>query len=58
MKRRRMRNHFGNIMCLTLLFSAQITAQAPEKKFEPGGTATATVFVNYHYDLNREVEKK
>jgi hypothetical protein len=53
-----MRNHFCNIMCLTLLLSVQITAQVPEKKFEPGGTATATVFVNYHYDLNREVEKK
>ena len=58
MKKRRMRNHFGYIMFLTLLLSMQITAQVPEKKFEPGGTATATVFVNYHYDLTKDAERR
>lgn len=29
-----------------------------EKKFEPSGKATGTVYFNYHYDLTKDVENK
>jgi hypothetical protein len=53
-----MKNRFL-ISVLIFYFSVQLTfAQENEKKFEPGGKATGTVFLNYHYDMTKNAEKK
>lgn len=53
-----MRKSFLIALGSVLTLSNGILAQADEKKFEPSGKMTGTVFANYHYDLTDNAEKK
>lgn len=52
-----MKNIIITVVIILYFPTHTILAQVEEKKFEPGGKATATVFLNYHYDMTKNVEK-